>query len=404
MPLPRSTEITVVWELGGGLGHAARLAPIIRALVAAECSVSVVARAPQSVYDALGEAIRDSSRLTYYRAPPLPPRGVPRSGCRPPLSTIAEVLVADGFADIPALSAYLGGWRRLLGPLSPSLIISDFAPFANLVASGMAPVLTVGNGYTIPPPGNVCFVGDTPTQLAAAEHHRLLDAISTATRKVGATAPTSIGEAFRGVANFPLAFPCLDPYIGRRPEKALTPYALPHLTKTERSAGAQPTEVFVYLPKMHRSLAPVIRALSSRKLPATIYARGTTSKVQMDSANIRWLDAPADLATLLPRVNTIVHSGNLGMAHAGLIAGTRQILLPSTVETRLTANSLVRQGAAIALASGVATDTSALCDALDRCQHDPMMVERSAYLATHGPKDGKASLDMILTTVAALSG
>lgn len=186
-------KITVVWELGGGMGHAARLAPIIQALVAAGHCLNVVARAPRRIYEALDGGMRDSAAVTYYRAPALPPRATVRGGVRPVRATVADILVEDGFAEPVGLSAYLGEWRHLLGSLSSALVISDFSPFANLVAADMAPLLVVGNGYAIPPAGNVSFLDLPLSRQSLVNHDHLLAVLAVAARGVGAAAPAGAG-------------------------------------------------------------------------------------------------------------------------------------------------------------------------------------------------------------------
>lgn len=398
----RQRRITVIWELGGGMGHVARLVPLIRRMVAAGNAVSVIAKTPRRLYDALDESLRDGTALSYYRTPTLPPRAVAGDKAPPVCSTIADVLIADGFADTAQLPTYLGEWRRLLASLAPTLVISDFSPFANMVASDMAPVLVLGSGYAIPPTGVATFLGGSMAPHATVEHHRLLTAVSTAARKVGVTAPESIGHAFRGTANFPLTFPVLDPYRGRRPEQALTPYTLPDLAKAEHHGASAPVKAFIYLPASHAGLHAVAEALAAENCPAIAYAPGARTEDLPAGTTIRLLDRPADMAAILPQVRAVVHSGGLGLAHAGLIAGKPQLILPTCVEQQLTANSLVQQGVATTVRRAAHTDASAIRQALRECLHDPGRVQRATQLAASFPTDGGSSLDQILNTAATL--
>lgn len=380
------------------MGHAARLAPIIQGLVVIGYSLNIIARAPRRLYEALDGSIRDSAALSYYRAPTLPPRAVARGAGRPVRATMADILVEDGFAEPVDLAAYLGEWRRLLGSLAPTLVISDFSPFANLVAADMAPLLVVGSGYGIPPAGNVSFLDRPLSHQSVVNHDRLLAMLATAARGSGATVPSGLGEMFRGAANFPLSFPILDPYDGRRPEQALTPHTVP----LRSVAPSEPTEVFVYLPGSHAALPVVIQALTAENCPARVYAPGAASDVIPHTASLRRLQRPADMTALLPHVHTIVHSGGLGLAHVGLVAGARQVLLPTCVEQSLTANTLVRQGVGVSVGKDVAFHADAVRQALGRCLHDSGLAERAADIATACPTDGASSLDVILASAATL--
>lgn len=402
MPPVRPRRVAVIWELGGGMGHVARLAPVIRGLVADGNVLSVVMRTPRRLYDALDESVRDGTSLTYYRAPALPPRPGAGNGARSICSTIADVLIADGFADHANLTVYLGEWRRLIKSLSPDLVVSDFAPFANLVAGGMAPLLVVGSGYAIPPVGAAPFLGDTTSSRATAEHDRLLMAVSTAAHKVGVTAPESIGHAFRGSTNYPLTFPILDPYSGRRPEQVLTPYTLPDLARAENHGASTPTEVFVYLPASHGGLRAVVDALVAEGCPAIVYAPGAGMTDLPTAPTIRLLDRPADMAAVLPQVRAVIHSGGLGLAHAGLVAGRPQLVLPTCVEQQLTANALVGQGIATAVRRSELAAATAIRQALQHCLHDSALAHRATQLAESCVTDGRASFDQILSSAAAL--
>lgn len=382
------------------MGHAARLAPIIQGLVAIGYSLNIIARAPWRLYEALDGSIRDSAALSYYRAPSLPPRAAARGAGRPVRATMADILVEDGFAEPVGLAAYLGEWRRLLGSLAPTLVISDFSPFANLVAADMAPLLVVGSGYAIPPTGNISFLDRPLPRQSIVNYDHLLAVLTTAARGVGAAAPTGIGEMFRGEVNIPLTFPIFDPYGGRRPEQVLPPYTLPQ----RPDALSQPTEVFVYLPGSHAALPVVIQALTAENCPARVYAPGAASDVIPHTASLRRLQRPADMAALLPHVHTIVHSGGLGLAHVGLVAGARQVLLPTCIEQHLTANAIVRQGVGVSVSKGAASGTAAVRQALDRCRHDRVLAERAVHLAATCPMDGASSLDAILAAAARLLG
>jgi hypothetical protein len=64
-------------------------------------------------------------------------------------------------------------------------------------------------------------------------------------------------------------------------------------------------------------------------------------------------DPPA-LAELLPRVRLVVHHAGLGTAHAALLAGTPQVVLPERLEHRVTAQALWGLGVAAAPGPGAA--------------------------------------------------
>lgn len=407
MPLlSRPRRIAVVWELGGGLGHVARLVPLIHALREAGHDISVIARNPRRVYETLDENVRDCSKLTFYRTPTLPPRKQRTSNARPICMTFADVLVEDGFGSHESLLRYLTDWHGLLAHVAPDLVVSDFAPGANIVVRGAIPLVVVGNGYTVPPPGLVPLLDHPLPQNAERNHDHLRSAFTEAARKIGTAGVESVGHLMRGDANFPLTSPLFDPYHGRRPEKVLTPYTLPEVGNPppfERRAAAS---VFLYLPASHPHLSIVLGALAAEKCDTLAFIPGfDPAQVRLSpDNNIHILDRPASLADILPRMRLLVHSGGLGLAHAGLVAGNVQIVLPTCLEQELTAMSLARHGAATTCRSAEPMGMEGMSQTVRRSLLSEARANRARSLATTSPAEGRESLELVLGTIQEFLG
>jgi len=136
-------RIVVTWELGAGLGHIARLSPIVEGLIRRGHEVIVVSRRVPLCNEYLAR-----SGATILPAPILP---ISRRRVRMPC-TFADVLHDCGFAELPNLYAAVAGWRNLLAFLRPACVLADHSPVALLAGRGLAfPQAVLGTGFICPP-------------------------------------------------------------------------------------------------------------------------------------------------------------------------------------------------------------------------------------------------------------
>ena len=336
--------VLLAWELGAGLGHLARLAPLAATFLAQGRRMHL-AFPPDAPLAWL------RTRLPTDWPGSLTCSAVPRlraAGSVVPTHTLADVLAQIGFSD-PAVAEAARRWSRLLAKLRPDLVIADFAPLAALVARGRVPLLVVGNGYTVPPPGGrlppiAPWATDVPPESRANEE-RVLAALGHAARGIGAEPPADLAALFHGDATHVCTLPQLDPYRPHRPTGCRFPYTV-EVPAEPPDWASRPREAFVYLPPRHPSLAPVLAALARRGVAATAYA--VPAPAELPAPGAQALREMPSLAALLPRVRLVVHHGGLGTAHAALLAGTPQLVLPERLEHRLTAQALWQLGVAAA--------------------------------------------------------
>ena len=335
-------SVLIAWELGAGLGHLARLAPIAAACLEAGCRVHLAlpAGAPLAWLRARLPATWPG-HLTASAVSRLP-----AAGPIVPTHTLADVLALLGFAEPAAVAEAARGWSRLLAKLKPDLVIADFAPLAALVARGRVPILMVGNGYTVPPAGDrlppiAPWVADAPPESRANEE-RVLGAFGSAARSIGSAPLGNVAALFHGDATHVCTLPQLDPYRPHRRGGCRFPYTVEPPSEPQAWAS-RPPAAFVYLPPRHPSLAAALAALARAGLTATVYAGPSATGPAAQSPH-----ATPSLADLLPRVRLVVHHAGLGTAHAALLAGTPQLLLPRRLEHRVTAHALWEMGVAAA--------------------------------------------------------
>jgi hypothetical protein len=219
----------LAWELGGGLGHTARLRPLAADLLARGCRV-VLATPRRVAPDDPLRALAGKGGLRVVRTCPLCPDG-PEDGRRQDgTTTLADGLAAHGLADPGRLFPVAERWHHVLMALRPDLVIADYAPVATLVARGRVPVLTVGSGFTVPPAGGLLppirpWDGTVPPASRTNEA-RVLEACAIIARANGLGPPDKVADLLRGDEARAFTVPLLDPYIVRRAERVWPPYSV----------------------------------------------------------------------------------------------------------------------------------------------------------------------------------
>jgi hypothetical protein len=137
------STILLTWELGGGLGHLANLAPLARRLAERGHRVVVALRDLSRAWQVFGEidvfclqspvkTRNDGERIE-------PPR------------TFAHILHNVGFGDFNELWSMTAAWRNLYDYVRPDAIIFDHSPTALLAARGYpARRILIGAGFFWP--------------------------------------------------------------------------------------------------------------------------------------------------------------------------------------------------------------------------------------------------------------
>lgn len=388
------TRILVAWELGSGLGHLARLQPIIDALCQAGCAVTLAARDPVLA------ARRFEDRVAVVAAPPWTFRRIGR-----PSETMADVLLSGGFGDPTVITPRLRMCRDLMASVRPDLLVSDFSPGANMAACGVAPVVVLGSGFTVPPAGPpLPFHPDQPPSRDVRQREAtLLNAVNQAARLLGLPPVVGLSDLLRGDRALVLTWSMLDPYAAFRRDATLTPYTLPTLPPYRRFAERPEGTVFVYLPQAHPQIAAALGAIAAAGLRGLVYLRGQGASQRLPPG-LTLLPQPADLAEILPTIRLLIHSGGLGLAHAGLAAGVAQVLLPTCMEQELTARALARLRIAAAFSAPHPLATDPITAVFRRVEQTPAISERLDRLAAACPADGADSLRRVLATIGGMLG
>ena len=203
-------RIAIAWELGGGFGHAVRVAAVSRALIeeVGRAGVSVFARSPQRI-----------ARL----GPMLPVRPAPHvrlsrpagetggTVWRGPARSYPQNLRIAGYADPDLLSRGLGAWIEALR--GHDLVAAQFAPTALLAARCLGlPTVAFGHGFDTPPhvAPMPAFHPDQPP--AEGFEHAVLRCVNRALRNHGGTPGATFAHAFAKHGDVLMVAPELDHY------------------------------------------------------------------------------------------------------------------------------------------------------------------------------------------------
>jgi UDP:flavonoid glycosyltransferase YjiC (YdhE family) len=377
------STILVTYELGAGLGHLNRLVAVAQRL---KGDHSCVFALPDC---ALGEpivrrAFDDKARILEGVRWPVPNDPNVR---KIPTHTFADVIAIIGFNDGSRLSAKTATWHTILREVVPDLIIADFAPTLRLAIGDKLPFVVVGNGYTVPPSGQLLPpIRQWETSVSArsrANEGRLLAAVNVVRAQLRGKAIDFFSDLFSGEHTFVCTLPEFDPYRRFRCGPTLWPFNIPDIplgpAGTQRSGPA----IFVYLPANHPALSAVISALNDLKLPSGIYVSGMNPQelAKRCRHTVRIHGKPADLARVLPNTSLLIHHGGLGTAYAGLLAGVPQLVLPFNLEHSVTAKGLEHFGVAKSRTARAAAIAPGMHDLISSLMQDDQLQEAALKAA-----------------------
>lgn len=339
-------HVLLCWELGSGLGHLRRLAPLAQAMIASGHRVSLAAR---DVVSAAG--VFDREGVPVLPAPFClqgPPPG-------PGAASYPEVLLRVGYTEPAVLAGLLRPWVHLLEMSRAQLVVGDHAPSALLAARLVGiPAFAVGTGFSVPPatvpmPPFAAPAPPPASRLQAAET-RVRRVIEQAWSGLSARGVPDLAELFAPERSFLCTYPELD-HHGPRADQRYWGVIEPAGTSQERPdwpPGKGP-RVFAYLHHGYRQFPGLTRQLRELGHPTVLVSpgipeplratvEGSTLRVQSRGIDLRWAARQAQVC--------ITHCGHATTARL-LLLGRPLILLPNYVEQTVLAYRLARQGLAL---------------------------------------------------------
>jgi UDP:flavonoid glycosyltransferase YjiC (YdhE family) len=343
-------RVLFVWELGHGMGHVARAAPVLHALRAAGHAVVAALSdlAGSDRWFPAGEVEVLQAPVWLHTRP-----GAPKSFTWP------QVLLRAGWAEPSSLFGLVRAWRQLVERAQPDLLIVDHAPTAMLAARGLGvPMITIGTGFTTPPqvtpmPSFREWERADPQQLGADED-RALTSANDLLRRLGQPALRSMAELWDIAERVVCSWPELDHYGVRAdlwyngPEAAVPAGAAPAWP-----AGDGP-RLIAYLKQDYRPTPVVLEVL--RRLPARTLAyvagMAAAEAARLSDHRLRLTAQPVDLSTIWSgRQGESLADGAVCHAGAGTVGqalhgGCPVLMLPIHAEQLLFARRAASTGAA----------------------------------------------------------
>ena len=339
-------RIAFAWELGGALGHAMSCAGLARSLHARGHRIALMFRdlAPLSL-------IPETAGYEHFQAPTFANEG---AGATLP-SSLADILLGCGYANVGVLRGLLEGWMKLLREWKPDLLVADYAPTAILAARvlGMKRA-TLGIAFAVPPrltplPAFRFDQPPAPERLARADAQALAN-VNAALGSVGARPLAALHEMFETDEDFLCSFPELDAY-GNRPTAS---YWGPRFrddagVSVHWPAGRGP-RVLVYGRAEVRQLDALIDALASGpyRVAAFIHGLDDARRDRLRSPQRIVSEKPMRYSALFPECDVFVSTGGTA-ATGALMSGIPQLVFPLQYEQYLTARRIAQIGAGVAL-------------------------------------------------------
>lgn len=320
----RGRTLLLVWEMGEGFAHAARLLWIARRLVRAGWHPVVAARDPATL-----RAEYEAEGIEVFPAPP-------HESCftgKPPFraASYADVMGVCGYADRDRLTALVAAWDDLLAQYRPAAIIADYSPLLSLAAFRRIPLIPIGDGFVVPP---VLPEGGFPP-LGAIQPDvwspaALLANACAVQEKRGQPLPDSLHQIVSGVGGVVSIPSELDIYADWRTEPAAGPWERP---EAPLPAPAAP-RFFGYLRMNHPQARQTVKALIDTGMPGELFLRNiqpgmaTALAGELRAAGILLHETPPLIREALARASLFIHHGGIGSLTDAATAGRMQLLLP----------------------------------------------------------------------------
>ncbi len=371
-------KILYAWELGGGMGHISRAAPIIEGLRQAGHEVFVALR------DLSNAGALLHSRDVHLLQCPL---WLPQLKGAPESATYAELLFRAGFAHPTGLEGLTRAWLELYRALEPALLIADHAPNAFLAARGSTfRRALIGNGFFSPPresplPSFRTWEKINPRRIESADMHALQNA-NTVLERLALPKLDRLCDLLDVEEDFLCTWPELDHYPTRTGQTYWGP-------TMERQRGASPSypegegrQVFCYVNSECKQLDALLGALRKSGLKALLFVPGISAERvrAWSSTKLRFSSQPLRMDEALAQADVVVNHAGEGSVAATILAGKPQLVLPMHAEQMITALNVSRNGVGLYALQDATEET--MQSMLDTLLGDPRFRSSAAMIAS----------------------
>ena len=334
-------HVVMCWELGGDLGHVARMRPLAAALRARGHRVSFIVRETLAAYRLL-----DPAEYTWLQAPL---QGDAVSSAYVPTLSFAHILHNVGFHTPNAIAGRIRGWRNLFEALKPDLLVFDHSPTALLAARGLTVRrILLGTGFGIPPVVSPwpAFSAGTEMPALAVDEKELVERINTALKIFGTEKLKRLADIYEADAKLLFSLKELDHYPERQSGDYWGPPVQEGGTAPVWPAG-EGRRVFAYL-KPFETLPYLLETLKQAGHPTLIYMSRKHGVPEVKGGGLGFADGPVDLKQAVKDSDLIICHAGHGTVSAALLGGKPLLLLPLNIEQRMLAARVTGAGAGLA--------------------------------------------------------
>jgi rhamnosyltransferase subunit B len=325
-------RVLLGWELGAGLGHAARLRGVAERLIAEGHAVAVALQR-------IDAAERLPAGCQVFQAPIWPRllgSVAPPDGTAP--ATLGDILYRLGLDRPESFAGLIAGWDTILKSARPDVVVADFAPALLAASRGRVPTILAGNGFDAVPPHLERFPSLTGQNAVYDESGMLADVQAVLARS-GRSLPDRLPALFTADRVLAGSFAELDPYGSWRRTPVCAPSVLPPIGENGRG-----DELFVYGAGPLLRSRPLIDGLIRARIPIRAYfpEASVAQRRELEAAGFRVEEAALPFAEIARCARVVMSHGGLGFASSALAAGVPQIVIHYDLEKRLTGEAVTR--------------------------------------------------------------
>jgi UDP:flavonoid glycosyltransferase YjiC (YdhE family) len=340
------SRILLAWELGGALGHISKL------LIVARCLRQRGHDVLFAVKD-VGTArlLLDDEDFGYVQSPlSLRQERVLREP-----AGFADILAGAGFAEPDVLQGLVRAWHNLFHIYRPDVVLSQYAPSAQLAArlAGL-PCPRLNIGFECPPDVAPfpCFrpwLRLTKDQLLKKEES-VLNSINSVCVRHGAPSFPVLQAALKSDITLLATLPELDHYGVRRGGRYTGPLFITDDGEETQWPEGGAFRIFVYL-RGGPEAPSVLEALETSGASVVAFIPGIDGKLpdRFSNGQLRIYTSKVKLTPLLPEMDLAVTHANHGTVSAALLAGVPLLSIPTTIEQWMLSVNIERLGAGIGI-------------------------------------------------------
>ena len=333
--------------MGSNYGHLAGFLPFYEELKKRNYLVEFVIRDLSFAHKIL-----DPLGVRYFQAPVFRDQSTPQESTY----SYVDLLAQAGFCDIDQLNTSVNVWRNLFELLDATFVIADHAPTAVLAARSLGiPTALFGSGFFIPPntePFPIFHIwNNLPNQTAFKNNATVLNNINRVLDRTSKQQVSHICELFDVEARFLCATPEIDHYRDRENEDYWGPYFADTLGAKPIWPDTRGVKIFAYLTEKITNLKQVMAALKNTEGSKLVHVPNASPEFLTEHAQQNMVIEPnlLCLSEVLANVDLVIHQGGVGTASACLMAGVKQLIIPTQLEQRMLCARLVSQGLAFGI-------------------------------------------------------